>query len=393
MDVNVLYRRRSVMMITPEYHPDKGGVADYTHSVVQGLSKFGVDLRTVVVNLRGLTAEGGITRHSNVERRSGGLHTWVSLVLSASKSNVRTVHLQYVPHAFARHGVAPVLVLFAILLRLTTRAELVVTMHELWIPAEAHAFRLAISLLQRVQTVALAVLSTVVIVTNERNKQGLERIPRRFRPVLRQIAAGSNVPVFKGFSPTAESILRYAPGSTLLAVFSPYTVGKSYLPLLDILEAVPETTLLCIGGLEMNDPRGAHGDLLSRMVLERGLTDRFLRTGYLPTAAISALLQKSTLYVHLQGRGASFGSTALAAAMEHGLPILGYDGLETAREFVNGKNIYLVPQEEPQLLIAAVRDLLRNEPLRKRLAENAHCLWRQHCSWERITEQNLACYS
>jgi glycosyltransferase involved in cell wall biosynthesis len=282
-------------------------------------------------------------------------------------------------------------VLFAAALRLAIRARLVLTMHELWIPLSPHPARLLLGLLQRAQALALAALSDAAIVTTVVNRQRLTALPRPMRPPLQQLPVGSNVPVSTQPSARAEPILQgVPPSSAILAVFSPLTVGKAFLPLLDVLDMLPETSLLCIGGL--SDGERVRAGPIRREIAQRGFAQRVVWTGYLPAEDVSGLLQLSALYLHLQEAGASFRSTALAAAMEHGLPIVAYRGRETEPDFVDGSNIRLVDPDEPRALTSTVRQVLADQALRQRLAAGAHMLWQQRCSWTSIAEATMACY-
>lgn len=380
----------SVLMITSEYPPDRGGVADYTYNLVRALSNDGVHVHTVVV-IGQTRRTDGATPGVSVERRPRRWGTWLHLLAAVRRRKSRVIHLQYVPQGYGRGGVALYLVLFAAMLRLVTRTRLVITMHELWVPLSPHPARLLVGLLQRVQTLALAAMSHVTIVTNAVNWQRLTILPRPIRPLLQQVPVGSNVPVSTQPSARVEAILQsMPPSSAILAVFSPLTIGKAFRPLLDVLEALPEVSLLCIGGL--SDAERVRATSLSRDIAQRGLAQRVVWTDYLPAEDVSSLLQQSALYLHLQDSGASFRSTALAAAMEHRLPIVAYRGRETEPGFVDDGNIRLVDPDDPRVLTSAVRQVLTDQALRRRLAEGAHVLWQQRCSWSGIAEATIASY-
>src|SRR5207248_3298404 len=117
-------RSGTIAMVTCEYAPDRGGVADYTAKLVAGLVDLGVDVQTIVVRSPTRTREPWPPAGVRVQRLPRSVTTWLALVHSARRCRWSVLHLQYVPHGFARHGLAPDLILFAVLLRLVTPTRL-----------------------------------------------------------------------------------------------------------------------------------------------------------------------------------------------------------------------------------------------------------------------------
>ena len=113
-------------------------------------------------------------------------------------------------------------------------------------------------------------------------------------------------------------------------------------------------------------------------------------TGYLPEPELSRALSSLDVYIHTRGVGASTRSTALAAALAHGLPIVAYRGQETAALFVDGENILLAPAGDPQGLSDRVAEALASPELRARLSAGARELYQRHFTWGGIAQQFLA---
>lgn len=379
---------QAVLLCSPEYPPDRGGVADFTANLAHTLTAKGLCVQVAVITPRPSAQDPDPDRTVWRYRRSPAA---LARLLRISRQRFSVVHLQYVPQGYARHGVALELILFALALRLATGTRLVTTMHELWIPWERNPVRVLVGIAQRLQTLSLAVLSHRVIVTTRLNGRRLTSALPFLKLYPLQIPVGSNVPVVASSSSRSEAMLRALPaGSPILATFNPLTVGRGFLPLLDVLGAVPEAFLLCIGGLA--DAVNAREAGARNAAAARTLASRVVWTEYLPSPEVSWLLQRTTVYLHLQDTGASFRSTSLAAALEHGLPIVAYRGAETEGEFIHGNNIFLIDPGEQGELERSVALLLGDSDLCRRLGAGAWALWEHRCSWQSIATATIACY-
>jgi glycosyltransferase involved in cell wall biosynthesis len=107
-------------------------------------------------------------------------------------------------------------------------------------------------------------------------------------------------------------------------------------------------------------------------------------TGYLPQRDLSCALGALDVYIHTRDVGASTRSTALAAALAHGVPIVAYRGPETGGLFVDGENILLAPGGDPQALL-----VLSSPDLRARLIAGTRELYRRRFTWTVIAQQIL----
>jgi glycosyltransferase involved in cell wall biosynthesis len=137
-----------------------------------------------------------------------------------------------------------------------------------------------------------------------------------------------------------------------------------------------------------------------RQLIERlGMTPRVHWTGYVPEEEVSAYLLAADICVLPYRDGASFRRGSLMAALTHGLPIVttrtpGEQPTPTAfsiPRLVNGKNVLLVPPEDPSEIANAVQRLIADPGLRERIGRGAREL-SEHFRWEDIAARHLEVY-
>jgi len=93
--------------------------------------------------------------------------------------------------------------------------------------------------------------------------------------------------------------------------------------------------------------------------------------------------------LNLQGNSAG-KSTALAAAFQAGLPILGCKGkLTDPNYFHHRENVYLIDTCSEETAHRAIKELINDDALRQILRENAKKTFMQKFSWDIIA--NLYC--
>ena len=85
-------------------------------------------------------------------------------------------------------------------------------------------------------------------------------------------------------------------------------------------------------------------------------------------------------------------SGVLATALAFGTPVLGSD-VGGFREVAAAGAARVVPPGDPELLAAAIEELLGDDAQRARLSAGALALARGECSWERVAERTRALYA
>ncbi len=380
-----------IVLISAEYPPVTGGVADYTYHLAHALDRLGH--RVAVLT----TADG--SGRTAVEQDGSGVEV-VSRVQGWGVRNLTTigqivrelapdiVDLQYVPQMYGRGGLAPGIALVPFVLRMRTRARILCTLHEIASPWSLRPRRAAAAAVHRAQMFSLLLAGDRFIVTNHRYAVQLRRWLRHPSSV-HEIPVGATImPVALGEAEREE--LRRSigvDGGVLVGDLSPQNVSKRPEDLIVILGSLdPRARLLLLGGLE-GDRARRHEFI--RLATEAGVIDHITWVENLDAAQLSRYLSAIDIYVHTAGVGASTRSTSLVSALAHGLAAVAYRGPETSNAFVDGGNILLVQPGDSRSLTEGVRRLIDDPILKARVATGASVLYVDALTWESIARQLL----
>ena len=409
-----------VALLTGEYPPDEGGVADYTACLAEALAAKGarVDViapRTVSAEARDMAALEGEAVTEGVapgrmERPGAQVHRvlppWRFTSLGAVRRVVRqlrpdVVHLQYQTAAYAMHPVANLLPGW---LRRWTGVAAAITYHDLRVP---YLFPKAGGL-RGVVTRWPARAADLAIVTNAEDERALAAWRRARRLAL--VPIGSNVadepPV--GYERGAWRRAAGIPDqAALLAYFGFLNASKGGRTLLTALEQLREegldARLVMIGGrVGASDPtnEGYLADFEAEAA-ERGLAKALLWTGHVPAAEVSAWLRAADVLTLPYADGASYRRGSLLAALAHGRPtvtthrpggpageVAGGAGLPP---LVDGASARLVPPGDGVALASAARGLLEAPARARALGEGARAVAASF-GWPAIAARHLALY-
>jgi glycosyltransferase involved in cell wall biosynthesis len=387
-----------VMLISGEYPPRGGGVADYTANLARALTEAGNEVSVITPGLDERAAHS----RGEVAAPNGPEGTVLMLAVpgfrlrdlgavrgAIGRSDPELAVFQYVPQLYGRAGVSPLAALIPLMAQHSAGTRVVTVLHELHVPWGRSVGSLVASAAQRLQLSAILAASHGVVVTNPLYLAALR--DRVWRPgALAEIPVGASVPVLP-VDEGERSELRRALAGKAGAVVGEVSVSNVYKrpkDLLAVLEAIgPEARLVCVGGLEVDQP-AARG--LRELLERKGLAPQVTWTGYLPGDQLSRTLSALDVYVHTGDRGASTRSTALVSALAHGLPIAAYQGPETPGYLRDGESIVLAEPFDARSLAAGVVRLLQDEKLRRRVSAGARRVYERHLTWGRIAQQVLA---
>ncbi len=373
-------------LISGEYPPMQGGVADFTRELARAFAGLGHAV-FVLSGVPGVGADDpGVVVSACVRdwnRASlGRVSGW------ARQNRLDVVNLQYQTAAYRMAGG------IHLLPRLRGPAPFVTTFHDLRPP---YLFPKAGALRQRAVWM-LARGSDAVIVTNGEDEERLRRLGGVAR--LRRIPIGSNIPGEppEGFSREAwRERLGVRPGEVLVGYFGLLNRSKGVDHLLRALarlaEAAPPLKLLLIGGRAgASDPtNAAYAAEIDALVGELGLAERVLRTGYVDGREVGGYLRACDCCALPYTDGASLRRGSLMAALAHGCPILTTRPAWPEPGLVHGENVFLVEVGSAEALAAALQTLAAQPALRWQLGEGARRL-ADSFTWEHIAAQTVALY-
>ena len=356
-----------VLMISGEYPPMEGGVADFTALLSGALAELGCPVAV-------LTDSAGRGGQPHGVKVFPWMDRWGWRALYDAVGRLRrewvpdVINVQYQTAAFDMHPAVNLLP------RHTGGVPVVATFHDLKVPylfPKAGPLRLAVNR-------RLARGAAASIVTNAEDAIAMSA----WRGVRRQVTIpiGSNIPTTlpAGFDRAFWRRGRGLPDDALVICYFGFLNaskgGEELVAALDLLrDNDPPVYLLMVGGaVGASDPTNrAYLATVQAAIADRGLAGRVIWTGYLPPEGVSAALVSADVAVLPYRDGASFRRGSLMAALAHGLPIVSTWPRATVPELTHQKNIWLVMPGDAPGLAEAVRQLGTDPAVRARLAAGA----------------------
>ncbi len=377
-----------LLFVTGEYPPMQGGVADYSRALGLALAARGHQVAVLTSNqANASTTDPELTVLPQVE--SWGWRCWRDIDATIRSWQPHLVHIQYQTAAFALH---PAINLWPWRPWRRPGVATAVTFHDLRLPylfPKAHAVR-------RWVTQTLAQNCTLTITTNPEDTAAL----RSERPDLLEIPIGSNIDC----APPADfdragwrARLGLEADSVLFCYFGFLNASKGGEVLVQVLAQLVESGydahLLMIGGqVGASDPTNLRYLQRVRSSIDvLGLAGRVHWTGYLAAPEVSAAFLASDLCLLPYQDGASYRRGSFMAALTHGLPIVTTPPTVPYPDLRDGETVLLAPATSAAPLTAAVRRLLAEPDLRRRLGQTARRL-SQAFTWEQIAARSDEAY-
>jgi glycosyltransferase involved in cell wall biosynthesis len=255
----------------------------------------------------------------------------------------------------------------------------------------------------RLESLALLARSRVLTSHDPAYLRLLERLSLGRRPVL-WLPAGSNIPLNERPSEPREQLSLKAgldPHARYLAYFGQLDATRGVEDLFVALAEVREredVRLLMVGSAgrpERYRDGGAETwaefHRLRSLPKKLGVEEAVVWTDYLPGQDVAALLGGADCCV-LPYRKNSVGRSALAAALELGLPTVLAGTPETVKPLLPGRHVLLVPPRRPDELAVALTRLVADADERQRLADGALQAARLF-AWPRIAAAARGAYT
>ncbi|MFN0072975.1 MAG: glycosyltransferase [Chloroflexota bacterium] len=356
----------SIFLLTGEFPPRVGGIADYTARLAEHLSADGLDVTVLVGSDHPLEQAGPPLAH-RVERLDDRYNSWRLLPAVARRlsGGPAIVHIQYQTAAFGMHPAIHALPLW---LRLRVPgARVVVTCHDVRVP---YLFPKA-GPLRELVTHGLIDGSHAAIFSDADDRHWAGARPNHWL-----IPIGSGIPVV----PLQCAAVDPTPGVFRLGYFGFMNSSKGITTLLEAVSALAasgRTIRLvfigdALGDADMTNARTRQSidDAIRRLNLV-GLIER---TGTLSLRDVSRAIQACDALALPFEDGASYRRSSLTAALVHGRPVIttlaptGKNGLPG---FESGVSVLMVPPGDAAALAGSIELLIGDASLRARLAQGA----------------------
>jgi glycosyltransferase involved in cell wall biosynthesis len=379
--------------LSAHFPPDLSGDGDYTYFLANALAGIGCDVQVITAVGEMDAVLYPLARDVRIHRvvKTWGVRGLPDLVRAVRSLDTDVLVVQYAPHAFHPRGVTLAISLLPALVRLVTRLRVMVNFHELYIPFGRSLRRCLGSLWQRAMGLLIAAPSHVLTAVSS-------EWPRRLRRVgvwkrIDVIPVGSNIPraqVRAEELKAVRAMLGVDPNTLLIGAFGSAGPDRDIGLLFAALSKLREVESLKLVWLGKS---GFHADVpTGRDYAARFIEDDkdIIWTGPLPHPEVSRMMSACDLFVLPLTDGISTKRGTLAAALQHGLPILTTRGKRLDDLFVQRENIYLVPQGDFRAFAEGLTELARGSDLRDRLALGARRLYEDHFSWEVIAARVAA---
>jgi len=374
---------RRCLMVTGEYPPMQGGVADFSQILSEHLQALGVEMHILT------SSEAASTTHQvgvhPVMSHWGWRELYDQTAALITQLRPDVVNIQYQAAAFGLHPAVN-----ALPLRFG-RMPMVTTFHDLRVP---YLFPKAGPLRQQAVWL-LARHSRAVIATNAEDVAALGK--QRGMPPIHEIPIGSNVTcrLPEGFDRAQWRAMWGLPREGLVLCYFGFlnaTKGGEDLVrcLAYLVRGGIDAHLLMVGGVVgASDPANeAYLASVLALITELGLQARVHWTDYLSDSEVSAAFGLSDICVLPYRDGVSLRRGSLMAALAHGLPIISTEPTSPIPCLRDGESIRLVPACNPRALSRAAEALWRDPETRARLSVAAKAL-SERFSWPQIAERTL----
>lgn len=361
-------------LVTGEFPPDSGGVADYTAAVARALAAAGEDVHVWCGGRDPIAvAEDGITVHRTLGAFDREGLAAADAQLQQLPGSKRLL-VQWVPHAYGRRSLNLAFCRWA---RRRVRRHgdrLEVMVHEPFLPFGGNVRQVAAAAVQRLMArVLLGAASRVWVATPA------------WEPLCRRYARGVPfewTPVPSGIPVTADTAavlevrrqLAATPDVVLVGSFGQFaaTQQSAIAESAMALDAAGRPGVLLLIG---NGSEGARASIVARYP---DLSTPIHATGLVPAPGVSRYLRACDLLVEPYADGVCGRRSSAAAALAHGCPMVTTDGRFTEPLWRESAAVRLVPAGEPQRLARAVVELAHDAAERSRLARRAREVYDAH---------------
>lgn len=367
-------------LVTGEYPPQRGGVADYTHLLAASLANAGDEVHVWCPGDLGDSHDAGVSVHRSAGAWTSAGRDRVGRQLRASGDG--RVLVQWVPHAFGQRSLNVGFCRWvSSLARRGATIDLMV--HEPFLSFRGGSWR---------QPAAAAVHRAMVATLLRAVRRVWVSIPA-WTPAVRPWAFGRRLdfcwlPVPSTLDVTTDSrLLEHARAraqgdmETVVGHFGTYDE-----PMRRQLAAVVPALLQRVGSRLLLLGRGSDREARRLLDAHPELGDRIVGVGGLPPAELSAHLQACDLLLQPYADGASSRRTTLMAALAHGVPVVTTLGPLSELFWSSSDAVTVVPAADAAAIVDHTVQLIADPERRRRQAAAGRALYESRFSVLRVVD-------
>lgn len=358
-----------IHLITPEYPPRHGGVADHTRQIATELSFRGD--RVHVWGPAGSVSEAGsaVVVHPDLGHFRRADLRRADELLDAFPSPRRLV-VQWVPHGYGRRAMNLPFCLW--LWRRSVAGDAIdLIVHEPFVTFSRSAGQYVVAAVQRAMTLLLMSAARRVFVTTRAWLPLLEPYRSRQARAIEWLPVPSSLQPVE-LSAVADVRRRYAPaGECLIGHFGTHgplvtSLLADAIPL--IADAHPGARFVLIG---------AGGDTFRSAIVEqhRGLAGRVTATGALPSSALPAHIAACDVLLQPYPDGVTSRRTTAMAGLFSRVPVVTTQGKLTERFWQEEQPVRLADVDDVPGLVRHIVQLLGDPAERQRQAAAGYAFY------------------
>lgn len=385
-------------LVTGEFPPMEGGVGAFTQELARALAEQAHEVHIITSReARPTDPDIKVSRtREPIDIGFAQLHPWIGrwrwpslqqIVSVVIRHELDVLNIQYQAAAYnMRSGTINFLPW-----RLKAVLPTIVTFHDLRVP---YLFPKA-GFLRETAVTRMARTAKGIIVTN---KADFDAITNRVSTPTVQIPIGSNI---RAATPNHIEIAAAREDSgvgeddILLGYFGFLNASKGADVLLQALaELDGRFSLVFIGG-QTGASDATNAGYLAKMqtlVVELGLTERVHWTGFISDARVAAFLHASDIMVMPYQDGVSLRRGTLMAALANGRPLISTQPTTPTPELQNGENCWLIPPNDVDEVVQAIKTLAADPKLRTKLGQGAAEM-ASLFTWDKIAAQTVDFYN
>ncbi|HEY6395784.1 MAG TPA: glycosyltransferase [Candidatus Binataceae bacterium] len=357
-------------IITAEYPPTAGGVADYSKIVAEGLNSAGDHVHVwTPASAAARSARNGIELHELPGHF--GPRALAALSRGLGAVNADCILVQYVPHAF---GLKAMNLPFCLWLAAQRGRNVTVMFHEVAYPVE-RGQRLRHNFLGTVTHLMALIVARAagrIFVATPEWERTLRKLIPSSKPIV-WLPVPSNIPVIDDREASRSIRSRYSNnGALLLGHFSTYggeIAGELESSLCAVLPRIPESAVLLVG-------RNSDQFRVRFAASHLDFSARVHASGQLAREDLSLHLSACDLMLQPYRDGICTRHGSAMAAVAHGRPIVSTFGRLSEPLWAESGAVALAPAGDAAGLAAEIARLAADETGRQRLGRTASELYK-----------------
>ncbi len=359
--------KTDILIISPEYPPERGGIADHTERLARLLSSS--------CNVSVLTSKGGSGRSAaNVHAEIGD---WSDMdALYAAMEGIQHVDVviwQYVPHMYGRGGVNLKLPRALLMLQKHHRSQIVLA-HEIAAPYSAWPHRLYYAWAHRSQWRRMVNIADSIGISTEAWLDEWRHLRPDAADKMFLAPSPSNIDVAE-VAPDHRSGWRAAqglkPDVRVMGYFGTVSDAKQFHWVTEAWQSAQAggpTALVVIGGKPEFTPPAA-------------LTGLYREPGFLPSAEVSKAMQAIDVLVLPFVDGASERRTSFMAGLIHGCPVVSTIGHNTGGTLRAADWFAHAPTDDPEGFTKTACRMLDDRVKALDMGRRAADFYARHYDW------------